>query len=58
LSAFQKDFYLVHVHGNNHAALFKSKNITGTMPNVIELTFINKRFAEKAVISFRSKPLL
>jgi hypothetical protein len=34
-------FALVHVHGNNHAAINKIANIT--LPNVMEFTFVNRQ---------------
>ena len=33
--------YIVHAHGNNHK---KAKVKWGHMPQVIELTYVNKRF--------------
>lgn len=43
LSDLTQDFVLVHVHGNNYSHLyFSAKNATGNIPQVIELTYINK----------------
>ncbi|MCX7115221.1 MAG: FkbM family methyltransferase [Gammaproteobacteria bacterium] len=43
LSALKQQFLLLHVHGNNYAQLyFSSKNATGRIPQVLELTYINK----------------
>jgi len=37
-----KHFILIHAHGNNNSFRFKVKD--ALIPNVIELTFLNKRF--------------
>jgi len=48
-------FYLVHVHPNNccdhNVDIFTVKNAKGRIPNVLELTFINKNLVKHAEIS-------
>ena len=43
LSSFNKDFVLLHIHPNNHLPLvFSAKNIKGSLPKNLELTYLNK----------------
>ena len=46
LSALDKDFLLLHVHGNNYSrryfGYFTTKNSIGNIPRNLELTYINK----------------
>jgi hypothetical protein len=47
LSNINRDFLLVHIHGNNCSKYyFSGSNIKGEMPSVIELTFINKNLVK------------
>lgn len=47
LSKLNDDFLLLHIHGNNVSRFYISgENIKGKMPNIIELTFINKRLVK------------
>jgi len=52
LKKLEKTFYLIHAHGNN------ADNVASNgMPNVIELTYINKKFFnEKPELNFKSLP--
>ncbi len=52
LRTLDKDFLLVHVHGNNYCLdHFVTSNSTGRLPRVMELSYINKRLVEKYEIS-------
>lgn len=55
LNHLSRNFYLVHVHPNNccdhKADIFTVKNAKGKIPNVLELTFINKNLVKSAEIS-------
>ncbi len=43
LSNMTQDFILVHIHGNNCSPYyFTSKSSNGELPNILELSFINK----------------
>lgn len=42
LADLQKDFILLHVHGNNCTDTFTTRNSIGNIPKALELTFINK----------------
>lgn len=49
LSNLQKDFILLHVHGNNYQTRrsFAASNVKGLVPKVLELTYINKSLVTK-----------
>lgn len=55
ITRLNHDFYLVHVHPNNccdhKRYIFKANNAIGRIPNVLELTFINKSLVHRANIS-------
>lgn len=56
LSEINKYFYLVHVHGNNCVRKgFDIKNVQGKLPDLLELTYINKNLVENAKISANQK---
>jgi len=46
LDELKKQFYIAHVHGCNYSHLIKFTNI----PNVLEITFINKKMVEGNII--------
>lgn len=47
LDKINKDFLLLHIHGNNCSkAYISGANIQGEMPSILELTFINKRLVQ------------
>ena len=53
LSALNKDFFLVNVHGNNCAnrnnnTTFTTINSMGNIPKLLELTYINKNLVSSA----------
>ena len=51
LKKLQKDFLLLHVHGNNCVVkTFTATNIQGTLPKVVELTFVNKSLVNEWVL--------
>ena len=51
MKKLSKDFYLVHIHGNNWVDLvFDTPNAKGEIPKVIELSFINKNLTYKATV--------
>jgi hypothetical protein len=45
LTNIEKQFILCHIHGNNWGDLWDFEGLT--IPKVLELTFINKKFVEK-----------
>lgn len=49
LRKLEKDFILIHIHGNNHAMKhgFSTPNSIGIIPHVIELSYINKALITK-----------
>ena len=51
LKYLQRDFYLVHVHGNNGCKKFNAKNMKGSLTTVVELTLINKSLVSMAKLS-------
>lgn len=51
LTALQKDFVLVHLHGLNCHGSFETKNATGSIPYQIEFTYINKSLVTDYQIS-------
>lgn len=57
LSQLNKDFVLLHVHGNNYCLSnsFTSKNAIGSIPYIIELTYINKNLISSYEISQNQK---
>jgi len=56
LANLQKDFYLIHVHGNNCCSKrFTTKYSSGEIPRVLEITFINKSLVTRAVLSEHKK---
>ncbi len=61
LSALNKDFLLLHVHGNNYEMhrSFSARNVKGLVPKVLELTYINKALVTSFKISNnQSHPVL
>lgn len=43
LKQLERDFILVHVHGNNYSPFaFRSANSQGEIPRVLELTYVNR----------------
>ena len=47
LKMLQEEFLLLHVHGNNMCQdCFVTKNSTGKLTRVLELTYINKRYVD------------
>ena len=58
LSNLNKDFVLVHVHGNNYAPRFMVNNLKGMLTCAIELSYINKSLVtEYHIASNQSRPL-
>ncbi len=57
LSSIDKDFILVHMHGNNCCPGngFVSQNAKGVIPTVLELTYINKGLVKSYKISANQK---
>ena len=56
LKDLDQDFLLVHVHGNNYCRQsFNSCNAKGAIPNVIELSFINKSLVKNYHLSKNQK---
>jgi len=56
LSELEKDFHLVHVHGNNCAVEnFTTLFSSGKIPKALELTFINKKLVKRAKIAQNQK---
>ncbi len=60
LSAIEKDFILVHVHGNNRVIhsfnhTFLLDNVNGVVPTIVELTYINKSLVKNYQISTNQK---
>jgi hypothetical protein len=55
LTKLQKNFLLIHIHGNNSARTLKLENVKGMMPSVFELTFINKNLVSKYEVSDNQK---
>ncbi|APF04643.1 hypothetical protein D7216_08110 [Legionella pneumophila] len=53
LEQLEKHFVLIHVHGNNYAAAtgFSTTKSLGTIPNVIELSYINKALVKNYNLS-------
>jgi hypothetical protein len=57
LSNLANDFILIHIHANNaaqpetHGEFFSAQNIEGSIPRLMELTFINKKLANSYVLS-------
>lgn len=51
LSMLDKEFFLVHVHGNNCCKTFTTKNTSGAIPRVMELSYINKNLVSRADIA-------
>lgn len=53
LSNLQKDFVLLHVHGNNYEKYrsFSAANVKGLVPKVLELTYINKALVTNFKVS-------
>ena len=51
LSALERDFILVHIHGNNNAPKFTTVNSEGEIPRLIELSYINKSLISNYQIS-------
>lgn len=53
LQKLEKDFILVHVHGNNCCVKrgLKTSNNTGVVPTVVELSYINKNLVTKYELS-------
>ncbi|MFZ4076809.1 MAG: hypothetical protein ACOYKA_02375 [Legionellaceae bacterium] len=59
LSSLDQHFLLLHVHGNNYTRhYFSSKSASGQVPQVLELTYINKALVtEYHLSSNQSHPL-
>lgn len=59
LSSLDEHFLLLHVHGNNYTRhYFSSKNATGRIPQVLELTYINRALVTEYRLSTnQSHPL-
>lgn len=55
LTEIEKNFILVHVHGNNSGRLFSAKGMKGEAPYVMELTYINKNLVTVAHLSKNQK---
>jgi hypothetical protein len=53
IKMLSKHFYIAHVHANNCGGLIHSSNL----PELLEITFINKALVENAVLSSRSYPI-
>lgn len=53
LSDLNKDFLLLHVHGNNYEMYrsFSASNVKGLVPKVLELTYINKALVTRFKVS-------
>ncbi len=52
LKSLEKDFILVHLHGNNCATyFFSTNNSSGDIPKILELSYINKNLVESYKIS-------
>jgi len=51
LSLLEQDFFLVHAHGNNCCNTFTTKNSKGSVPRVLELSYINKSLVLKAEVA-------
>lgn len=51
LQMFEKDFVLVHVHGNNRSNLFRTFNAKGDVPRLLELSYINKNLIDHWEVS-------
>jgi hypothetical protein len=55
-SALSKDFILVHIHGNSSSPNeFTAKNVKGSIPRVIELSYINKNLLQDFKLSKNQK---
>ena len=56
LHYLNKNFLLLHVHGNNTAPhKFATANSIGHIPNVLELTYINKNLVHKYELAKNQK---
>ena len=55
LEKLQKDFVLLHIHGNNNAPSIFANNVIGALPSVIELSYINKALVKSYDISDNQK---
>lgn len=52
LSQLDKDFVLVHLHGNNCCRdVFRTSHSTGDISRVLELTYINRALVERAELA-------
>jgi hypothetical protein len=51
LENLNRNFYLVHVHGNNCDWSFAVKGVKGGLPNLVEIALINKSLVDHAQIS-------
>lgn len=56
LTKINKEFKLVHIHANNSGGKpFRTPNLDGTLPRVLELSYINNNLIEKFEISENQK---
>lgn len=56
LRNINKNFLLIHVHGNNYSSnFFTTKKAKGKIPRVLELTYINKLLINKYKLSNNQK---
>lgn len=52
LQMLDKEFLLVHIHGNNYCKdTFTAANVRGSIPRVLELSYINRSLIERYEIS-------
>lgn len=52
LKKLSDDFILIHVHGNNGGkAYFTTTNLLGVLPNIFQVTFINKSLITSSTLS-------
>ena len=56
LHDLNKDFLLVHVHGNNFCEhMFSAKNLKNKAPRALELTYINRNIIDEYEVSNNQK---
>lgn len=55
LKELDQRFLLVHVHGNNSGKTFSAKGMTGKIPYLLELTYINKNLVTRFEVSQNQK---
>ncbi|MDP1614438.1 MAG: hypothetical protein Q8L68_01435 [Methylococcales bacterium] len=55
LKQIQKDFFLIHVHGQNPCNRFSVSNVKGEIPRFLELSYINKHLVKSAELAVNQR---